>query len=378
MQEESKNSQSSKPEGPKPSFWAKMGKSLKTFKSREIWIAVAALLAVGVLMLLAVMSTVDRVSEDQDEQAETVTEPDRHPLTGDLLESPLESLPRVFGIMVENSAGAWPLTGLDKAFLVIEAPVEASIPRFIAFYSEESDVEKVGPIRSSRPYYLDWNDALDAVYAHVGGSPEALDLIKNVTGTIDLDQTWNGTYFYRQNQTRYAPHNVYTSMVMLLAALVDKEIEGEPAYESWSFKDDQPVIASDAESITIDFNGSYLYEIGWTYDAPTNSYERFQAGDEMLMENGASIYANNVAVIATDIRIIDSIGRKSLETLGSGDAIFSQDGETELVTWKKEERTDRIRFYKTEGEEIQFNAGTTWIEVVSDLSQVEIYHEGGK
>jgi len=355
-----------------------MGKSLKTFKSREIWIAVAALLAVGVLMLLAVMSTVDRVSEDQDEQAETVTEPDRHPLTGDLLESPLESLPRVFGIMVENSAGAWPLTGLDKAFLVIEAPVEASIPRFIAFYSEESDVEKVGPIRSSRPYYLDWNDALDAVYAHVGGSPEALDLIKNVTGTIDLDQTWNGTYFYRQNQTRYAPHNVYTSMVMLLAALVDKEIEGEPAYESWSFKDDQPVIASDAESITIDFNGSYLYEIGWTYDAPTNSYERFQAGDEMLMENGASIYANNVAVIATDIRIIDSIGRKSLETLGSGDAIFSQDGETELVTWKKEERTDRIRFYKTEGEEIQFNAGTTWIEVVSDLSQVEIYHEGGK
>ena len=59
-------------------------------------------------------------------------------------------------IMVENNYEAWPLSGLDKAQIVIEAITEASIPRFVAIFANTEDIEKIGPVRSARPYYLEW------------------------------------------------------------------------------------------------------------------------------------------------------------------------------------------------------------------------------
>ena len=167
----------------------------------EVWLAIFAAAVVIGLIGFAIFKTVDRVAprnagvNGPNGEEEII----RHPLTGESLETEIENLPQVFGVMIENAADAWPLVGVNEAFLVIEAPVEAGIPRFIAFFSEDQEVDKIGPVRSARPYYLDWNDELDAVYAHVGGSPEALDLIKYELDTIDLNQFWQSEYFYRQN-----------------------------------------------------------------------------------------------------------------------------------------------------------------------------------
>src|SRR5690606_7640370 len=73
--------------------------------------------------------------------------------------------------------------------------------------------EHIGPVRSARPYYLDWALSFDASYAHVGGSPEALSLIKSL-GVKDLDQFSNSGAFQRVSN-RFAPHNMYTSMAKL-------------------------------------------------------------------------------------------------------------------------------------------------------------------
>ncbi|MFH1631419.1 MAG: DUF3048 domain-containing protein [bacterium] len=334
--------------------------------SKEVWIGVAALIIVAGLIAISIYSTVRQVTPEIVEEVEAQVVP-RHPLTGEVLDAEVDELPQVFGIMVENSADAWPLSGVDEAFLVIEAPVEGTIPRFIAFFMEGQETEKIGPVRSARPYYLDWNDELGAVYGHVGGSPEALDLIKYEGETIDLNQFWQSEYFYRQNGYRYAPHNVYTTGELLNESLDELDLD-DPDYGVWNFKDDSPVAQQDVESLRIDWTGGSTYDVFWEYNPESNDYTRWQGQYEMELDDDDTVVANNIVVVATDIKIIDWVGRRRIVTVGEGDALVAQDGEVYLARWEKDSRTDRLRFYTVDGFEISLNAGTTWIEIVEDLS----------
>ncbi|MBT3230633.1 DUF3048 domain-containing protein [Candidatus Uhrbacteria bacterium] len=351
---------------------AEQRKGLASFvsfaKQKEILVGVGALILVGAIALLVFGLTVDGPVDIVEEIFEEQIP--RHPLTGAVLDEELEELPQVFGVMVENAADAWPLSGIDEAFLVIEAPVEASIPRFIAFFGSDSEVEKIGPVRSARPYYIDWNDGLQAIYTHVGGSPEALELIKSTYDTLDLNQFWYADYFYRENGTRYAPHNVFTDIEMLVEAWADVfgDVD-EPDYDVWEFADDAPVGVG--KSVSIDWTDGTTYDVSWEYQPETNDYLRYQGLSVMTLEDGDTVEANNIAVIATDIRVIDNEGRRSIVTEGGGDALIIQNGEMYLARWKKSDHDDRLKFYTADGYEISFNAGSTWIEIVSSLSQVE-------
>lgn len=288
----------------------------------------------------------------------------RHPLTGETISTPLAALPHVFGVMIENSADAWPLSGLDQAFLVIEAPVEGNVPRFIAFFSDDQTVSKIGPVRSARPYYLDWNAEFQGIYGHVGGSPEALENILT-DGTRDLNQFFQSEYYYRDELTRYAPHNVYTNTSLLKSAVseIDEKYSvGVPSYDSWTFVD------GESQSSTIDtthIEWGSGYDIDWTYDPSTNAYHRSQGGNTYT--------ANNVVVIATDIGMIpgDDKGRRTIRTIGEGSIMLSQNGVQTSGTWEKLSSTDRLRFYDEQGKEITMNAGKTWIEVIDDLGSVK-------
>ncbi len=307
----------------------------------------------------------------------------RHPLSGEWLNEPV-TLPRVYGVMVENHLDSWPQSGLEDAFLVIEAPVEARLPRLLAFFSEEQVIDKIGPIRSARPYYLDWNAELDAVYAHVGGSPAALELL-GVNDTIDIDEFSNEWFFWRENETRSAPHNVYTSMELLSNAF-DRFVlrfgEQGNDWDAWTFKDDcrschpEPVEGS-SPSVRIMF-AENPYIIEWKYQTDSNQYRRFQNDALHEMEDGSLIDANNVIIMETDVEILDSIGRRRVRTIGEGKALVFQDGGMIEAVWKKPSRSDRLRFYDRErGEEIAMNAGKTWIEVVPSLEgNVEVIKEG--
>lgn len=345
-------------------------KGLASFVSsqKEAIFGIASLIIIAVVVVLIGRGLV--VDEPVAQAPEVEEALPRHPLTGEVIDSELEELPQVFGVMVENAADAWPLSGLDEAFLVVEAPVEASIPRFIAFFSSDSDVDKIGPVRSARPYYVDWNDGLQAIYAHVGGSPEALELIADAYETMDLNQFWYDEYFYRENGTRFAPHNVFTSIESLIEAW-DEVFDGdEPDYDTWQFADDAPV--EGGKSVSIDWTDGTAYDVYWEYVNEANAYIRYQGEGIMMMEDGDTVEVNNIAVIATDIRVIDNEGRRSIVTVGQGDALIIQNGEAFLAQWKKEDHDDRLKFYTSDGYEISFNAGSTWIQVVSSLSQVEV------
>lgn len=290
----------------------------------------------------------------------------RHPLTGMPLQAPSD-LPFVYGVMIDQSVESWPQSGADKAFLVIEAPVEANIPRWLAFFYDGQEVEKIGPVRSARPYFIDWNNGLDGLYAHVGGSDAALKRIAS-DGTYDLNQFWNDAYFWR-SKNRVAPHNVYISTSLLKNALAraqeTKRVQ-RPVYGAWTFKNDSP---SGQSFGCIVRYASDVYAVRWTYDARTNAYTRGGlSGESPLLK----IAAKNIAVIETSIRILDDVGRREIKTVGEGNAMVFQDGRVISAVWKKPSVSERLQFFNEAGDEVEMNAGTTWIEVVGSLNQISV------
>ncbi len=267
-------------------------------------------------------------------------------------------------VMVENMIDSRPLAGLSEAPLVIEAPVEGGITRFLVVYAPGSAVSRIGPVRSARPYYLDWADEFDALYAHVGGSPEALEKISD-SDLRDLNQFNRGKYFWRDSG-RKAPHNVYTSAELLgqAVAAVFPERQVRPT-ASWKFKDDTP--AEDRPETAADLVIEYstpAYRVTWKYDRAGNVYRRWQGEDEQRDEGGAPVLAKNVVVQYMQIRILDEVGRRRIETRGEGRALLALDGKTFAAVWKKPSAAERTRYFDESGSEIALNSGTTWIEVV--------------
>ena len=121
----------------------------------------------------------------------------------------------VTAVMIENSPDARPQSGLRDAGVVFEAVAEGGITRFLALF-QDTKPDYVGPVRSARPYYVRWMLGFDANYAHAGGSGKALAMIRELN-VRDIDHGANGSRFDRVS-SRYAPHNLYTSIDRLLAA----------------------------------------------------------------------------------------------------------------------------------------------------------------
>ncbi|MFH1598340.1 MAG: DUF3048 domain-containing protein [Patescibacteria group bacterium] len=275
------------------------------------------------------------------------------------------------GIQIENLITVRPQHGLSRANLVYEALAEGGITRFLAIYASGDRLEKIGPVRSSRPYFLDWLTEFNAVYLHCGGSPQALSDIATFD-VLSLNQIGGDHQYYWRDEERPRPHNLYTSHELIARAFRDKEFPEEGDYDPWLFKDEVKKSARPTEEkfIKVDFL-TYSYEVEYKYDRNQNVYKRFQAGeahsDELTKEQ---IAPKNVAVMYVDTELADE-SRLTMETIGEGEALVFQDGKAIEATWKKAARESRTRFYDKNDKEIRFNAGSTWIEVMPTDRTVE-------
>lgn len=281
-----------------------------------------------------------------------------------------EELPkRLYGVMIENSAEAWPLSAVSEARLVIEAPVEGNIPRLLAFYDETQTIDQIGSVRSARPYYVSWARGFNAMYTHVGGSPEALATLRE----IDLNSTnefyW-GNYFWRAHY-RYAPHNVYTNIELLTDVYDEREFE-QKNIPSWEYKEQIDASGEQIESVSIPFSSaSSLYTAKWKYLPDEQVFLRHQGKNKQEDTSDNDVKASNVIVLYTSMRTIDDEGRKYVKTVGEGDGVLFRDGISQEITWKKTEDDAPLEFF-IENEKAFLKPGTTWIEVIPLSTEVSV------
>ena len=339
--------------------------------SRKVFVAVVA-----VVLVLAIGATYWAVSLHRRPAVVGIpkTTPIAKPVVSSTVPSALTGLPvapsinqrPVTGVMVENSMEARPQSGLSQAGVVFEAIAEGGITRFLALFQDQWP-DNVGPIRSARPYYLQWDQGFDAPLAHVGGSPEALQDIKD-WGIKDLDQFANGGSYHRVS-SRPGPHNVYTSLDTL------NQLETKKGFTSSNFtgfprKKDAPSKQPNATSIDFAIS-SGLYNVHYDYDAGNNAYKRSEGGSAHVDANSSAQLAPKVVVALVIPYNLEADNKHSqYGIVGNGQAYVFQDGSVTVGTWSKLSGSAQLTFTDSNNQPLALNAGQTWISAVGASGKV--------
>lgn len=279
-------------------------------------------------------------------------------LTG-LMIKPESVEKQVTGVMIENSPDARPQSGLIDAGVVYEAVAEGGITRFLALF-QDTGSRYLGPVRSARPYYLDWLVPYDGAVAHVGGAPEALAQIKS-QHIKDLDQFANSGAYDRVS-TRIMPHNVYTSTKRL------RQIEKQKNYKKSTFdgfardKKARPLKAPRIKTVNLSLSGP-LYDVMYKYDKKSNSYDRFMAGEPHKDEKSGKQISPSV-VIAMEINRTQNGVYSVYAVNGGGKVRVYQNGGVIIGRWKKKNRKAEIQLLNKDNTPIKLAPGKTWITAV--------------
>jgi hypothetical protein len=253
--------------------------------------------------------------------------------------------------------------------VVWHAPAEGGIPRYMLVFAE-LEPGPVGPVRSARQYYVEWAAEWRAVYAHVGGSPQALATLRSQGrgGLVyDADQfRWGRSHFWRITE-RFSPHNVYTDGVHLRAlAKILKAADG-PMEPAWTFAPAGPYVRRpEGGTIEVDYRAN---RVRYDYDRRTNTYLRSVSGEGEQVDaaTGERVAPTNVVVMLVHFGPLKDGSKKhrlEADLIGKGPAWVATNGRTAKGTWRKDSVTDPTRFLDGKGRPIPLSVGQTFIQVL--------------
>lgn len=278
----------------------------------------------------------------------------------------------VVGVMVENLyPDARPQSGLGSAGVVYEALAEGGITRFLAVFQEPLP-GSIGPVRSLRPYYLDWGLEYDLPLAHAGGSEPAMAQIKP-SGLKDINAlAYDGSSFVR-TRDRYAPHNLYTTSDLLSKLVAKLGFAQAPTFTPLPRKADTPPATPAHTIISVGFSTA-AYAVKYTYNAAGNAYARVMGGTAHIDRNtNQQIQVKNIVVQFVPVTYgTQSNGKPETDyhLIGSGKALVFRDGDVIVGTWNKSSDKAPTKILDGAGQPVEFNRGSTWYEVVPTTSAV--------
>ncbi len=222
----------------------------------------------------------------------------RTPGSGSLVDCPLTGAPPSDGsgvsnrpalaVKVDNYPAARPQSGLDKADIVFEEPVEGGITRYVAVFQCQQ-AALVGPIRSARNIDIGILGQFGhPLLVHVGGIRPVLANI-DASPLVDVDLGAHPSVI-QHVAGRVAPYDTYAST----SALWDLEggrSSPPPAIFSYSAS---PPRGTPAKTVAIPFSDSS--NVVWRYDPSLGSYLRNYGSTPDILSDGHQNAAANVIV----------------------------------------------------------------------------------
>lgn len=296
-----------------------------------------------------------------------------------LHEAPLSGLPAnppislwpPLAVVIPSDSGQY---GMSQASVVYEVATEGAVPRFLAIF-EQVQASKIGPVRSARPYLVEWACPYGALFVHWGGSPETLKMLAESDCLYNLEgMVYEGAYFWREPDPQVPWNSLFTRSDHLYGYLDAWGLYRFVNYQGYLHKDDIP-LENRPPTQTISIANAFSYPVRYVYMAQENVYLREVQGQPHLdLLTGKQHRVKNVVVIFIPQEPIpgDEAGRIRVETVGEGEALIFQDGRVIQGRWSRERLQAETRFYGPEGREIAFNRGNIWIEVLSPGQRVEI------
>lgn len=309
--------------------------------------------------------------------------PTPEPITGALALPRGAVLDRPFAVMIDNHPGAFPQTGLNQAAIVFEALAEFGLTRYMAVFVPgiSPELSEIGPVRSARPYFVEWAKGLRAVYVHAGGSPEGLLLAETSVELVNMDALRGdaGAYF-RRSSAREAPHNLFTDSAELAAFLESKQAAATDLSEiGFLLKPEAPPEQRPAEQRLSYF---FIYReayVSWAYDPASNSYAYFrQARPHIDARSGEQLRFKNLVLLEVPERPIPGDPKQRIEqdVIGEGRARVFRDGTMVEATWRKPAGFAQLQIYGPDGAELALNPGNVWIAAIPSLDNLSV--EGGQ
>ena len=282
---------------------------------------------------------------------------------------------RPIAFMIDNHKSAQPQAGLNDAYLVYEIIVEGGESRLMALFKGKN-LDKIGPIRSSRHYFLDYAMENDAIYVHYGWSPQAQsDIstynINNINGISESSKT-----FWRVKD-KSAPHNAVTSTDEILKAAQKKNYRTTSDEESvLNYVTTEVDLENGqiAKKVTIPYSTSN--KVSYEYDSNTKMYIRYSKGKKQAdWVTGEDIKTKNIIItFAKNYTLNDGENkdRQGLNNIGNLDGYYITNGKAIKITCNKASRTAKTIYKDLNGNEIEVNDGNTFIQICPIDADVEI------
>ena len=292
----------------------------------------------------------------------------RNPLTGEAGYNEELIGNRPVMVVVENHPQSRPQWGLTSSDIVFEMVAEGGITRMILMYADASRLpDKIGPVRSTRHYFLDLAEGYDAIFTHFGQSTYAKQQLAN----HDIDNIngyFDGSYFSRDKSRNVdSEHTAYTTKEWVIKAIENKEYRTtlKDGYDNaFSFNIDGNEVLKDGSCVTatVSFSSSYTYTLD--YDKQENVYYSSLNGNPFMDSNGTQQNFENIVILYTNISAIagDTKNRVDFD-LSEGEGRYISNGSYEDISWKKGDSTDMLKLYDSEGEELKLNTGRTYIAI---------------
>ena len=282
---------------------------------------------------------------------------------------------RPIAVMIDNHNGAWPQAGLNEAYMVYEIIVEGGETRLMALF-KGVDLDKIGPVRSARHYFIDYAMENDAIYVHFGQSPQAQSDIKKYSIDDINGIAEDGTTFWRVKD-KYAPHNAVTSTEKLLTSAKNKKYRTTSTQRSvLHYVTDEVNLEGGQAANTITIPHSDLQTVKYEYDEENKVYVRYARGEEQTdWDTDEPVTTKNIIItFCNNYTLSDSEnkGRQGLKNIGTFDGYYITNGKAIKIQCIKNARDEKTIYQDMNGNEIDVNDGNTFVNICPTNANVKI------
>lgn len=273
---------------------------------------------------------------------------------------------RPIAVMIDNHKSAMPQSGLNDAYIVYEMIVEGGETRLMALFKGKT-LDKIGPIRSSRHYFLDYALENDAIYVHYGWSPQAQSDITKL-GVNNVNGLVESTSDFWRAKDKSAPHNAVSATKNILSIAEAKGYNLKSDKKSvLNYVAEDINLESEQVANKLSIKYSDYNTVSYTYDSEAKKYLRYSRKTKQVdWDTKEEVFAKNIIITFvknTTLNDGENKGRQTLDNIGTRDGYYITNGKAIKIKCEKKSRKEQTIYKDLQGNEIKVNDGNTFIQI---------------